>query len=1000
MPAPPDGDEPLPDAAEALQVAAEGIREDLLRLPEDTAQAFVDLLARCFDTSPAPADSVAAVERALRHDPAATAEFVRCALDNPTAFGRLFAVLGHSRALARHAARGAWRAVMALDDAALAVPLTAEVVASGARARIAQGMDPRQALRVNHHECALRVLIREALLRRPLEETGREISALADGALAVALEQVQREFAKKRDWQVPPGFRFCVLAMGKHGAEELNYSSDIDLVFVYEGDGPRGLSGQQFAVKLAEQLIPLLDEATEDGMVFRVDTRLRPEGKRGRLARSVQGTLDYYFSFGSTWERQALIKARPCAGDVALGADMLQRLQGWVYRKYLTVEEINQIQELKRTIERRTDERAETFLDVKTGFGGIRDIEFVTQFLQLMNGGRIPELRQRATLPALHALARHGVLKHSEAGELAESYRFLRGIEHRLQLWEGHQTHTLPQDAAALARIGRALGYAGPRRLDPARQLLTHLRAHTLRSRGLMVRLFAGLFGNPAAEESALVLDPDLEPARAQEILRRYRFADVSGAHAAIRELANESSENRLYAPRARKYLASMMPALLELAAESPDPDATLRNFERIVANLGAKTMLFELVAEDPRALQIFGSISAQSDWLSDILARRPGLVDEFIDGLQTFTALDRARLEEDLRSRVRNADTPLDALFWQRDVELLRIGLFDVTGRTPLPETLRELCVLAEVLLEAAVADALDREVARDRGIVTADPRHALCVIGMGKLGSGALHYASDLDLVFAYEPGAIEPAAEPAFYTRVVRRVLDTLTSSGERGKLYAVDLRLRPHGSKGTLVVAMDELQRYLSEQAGFWERIAACRSRVLRPDSQAAHRADAILRAFCYAGGDAAQVREMRARLQASGKPNDLKRGAGGTLDVEFLLAHLQLAHGASLPALQQPDVFEALEACRTHGLLDPRSHDAISEAYAFLRQCINRMQLCDGQPHDELPEGAALEVFAQRMGYRAGGGQSAAEQLNAELDWHRSAARKAFERFVV
>jgi len=999
-PVPPDGDELLPDAAGALQVAAEGIREDLQKLPDTTAQAFVDLLARCFEKSPAPEESVAGIERALRNSPGNVAEVVTAALSDPAAFGRLFVALGHSRALARHVARGGWRAILKLDDAALAVPLTQTIVAEGARARIAAGEDARAALRKNHHDCALRVLLREVLLKRPLEEIGREISALADGALAVALEQVRLEFTLKRDWHEPPDFRFCVIAMGKHGAEELNYSSDIDLMFVFEGNGPRGLAGQQYAVKLGEQLIPMLDAVTEDGMVFRVDTRLRPEGKRGRLARSVQSTLDYYHSFGSTWERQALLKARPCAGDVALGAAMLEKLQGWVFRKYLTVDEINQIQELKRTIERRTDERAETFLDVKTGFGGIRDIEFVTQFLQLMNGGRITELRQRATLPALQALARHGVLRHSEAGELADAYRFLRGLEHRLQLWEGAQTHTLPQDAASLSRIGRALGFGGPRRLDPARQLLTRLRAHTLHSRGLMVRLFAGLFGSPAAEESALVLDPDLDPARAKEILGRYRFADVSGAHAAIRELAQESSENRLYAPRARKYLASMMPALLEYAGGSPDPDATLRNFERVVANLGAKTMLFELVAEDPRALEIFGSIAAHSDWLSDILARRPGLVDEFIDGLQTFAALDRQRLEDDLQQRVRGAETPLDALFWQRDVEMLRIGLFDVTGRTPLPETLRELCVLAEVVLGAAMDDALARETARDKTIVLGEPREHLCVIAMGKLGSGALNYASDLDLVFTYEPGAIEPAAEPAFYARAVRRALDTLTSSGERGKLYDVDLRLRPHGSKGTLVVTLEELGRYLATEAGFWERIAACRSRVLRPQGQAGRHADALLRAFCYAGGNAAQVREMRARLEETGQPHDLKRGAGGTLDVEFLLAHLQLTHGAQVPELQQPDVFKVLAACREHGLIDSRSHDAISESYAFLRQCLNRMQLCDGKPHDELPQGPGLETFAQRMGYKPGGGQSAAEQLSAELDWHRGAARKAFERFVV
>ncbi|MBK9973726.1 MAG: bifunctional [glutamate--ammonia ligase]-adenylyl-L-tyrosine phosphorylase/[glutamate--ammonia-ligase] adenylyltransferase [Planctomycetes bacterium] len=996
------GDEDVPDVAEALQKASEGIRQDLRRVSDDKAQLFVDLLARYFDDSPSPADSVAGVERLLHHQPEAAAEFVEKALGNPQAFRRMLIALGHSRSLGRHVCQQGWRALLELQDEDLQQALTPALVAARARDKLAAGQDVLSALRQNHHDLALRVLLREVMLKRPLEEISREISALADGALAVALDWTRQEFKNKRQWEEAANFRVCVLAFGKHGAEELNYSSDIDLVFVFEGDGPRGQSGQQYAVKLAESLIPLLDEVTPDGMVFRVDTRLRPEGKRGRLARSVQGTLDYYYSYGSTWERQALIKARPCAGDVALGAAMLEKLQPWVFRKYLTVEEINQIQSVKSSIEKRTDARAETFLDVKTGFGGIRDIEFVTQFLQLLNGGRMPEVRQRATLSALNALARHGVLRRSEADELADAYRFLRSVEHRLQLWEGHQTHTLPDVARDLSRLGRSLGYSGPRGLDPARQLLTRLKLHTLHCRGLMVRLFAGLFGNAAPQESQLVLDPDLEPAQAAPILARYGFVDASGAFAAIRALATESSENRLYAPRARKYLASMMPALLDFAAQSADPDGTLRNFERIAANLGAKTMLFELIAEDPRALAIFGGIAANSDWLSDMLARRPGLVDEFIDGLQTFSALDRQRLEADLIFRLQSAETPLDALFWQRDVETLRIGLFDISGRTPLPETLRELCVLAEVILQATLYDAVAREsareTARDPGAMAGNPRDFLAVIGMGKLGSGALNYASDLDLVFAYQPGALADAAlEPAFYTRVVRRVLDTLTTSSERGKLYDIDLRLRPHGNKGALVVTLDELQKYLADGAGFWERIAACRARVLNAQSTAGTRARLVLDSFCYsAGGDATAIRQMRAKLEQSGNAQDLKRAAGGTLDIEFVLAHLQLSHGQRLPALRQPDVFEALLACRDFGLIDARTHDAMAEAYVFLRQCLNRLRLFDGQPVDELPTGEGLKTFARRMGYK---GSEAVDHLAEELNWHRKSAREAFEALV-
>ncbi|MCC6466118.1 MAG: bifunctional [glutamate--ammonia ligase]-adenylyl-L-tyrosine phosphorylase/[glutamate--ammonia-ligase] adenylyltransferase [Planctomycetes bacterium] len=1004
MPAPEAADEPAPTAGEVLQAAAEGIREDLQRVPDSDAANFVDLLARAFDGSPAPEESVTAVERLLRRDAAAVGEFVTVALKAPAAFLRLFVVLGHSRLLGRYLEAGGWRWFLAADEAALAAPVTAHAVADAARALIASGRPVLPALRENHHSFLLRVLYQEAVLKRPMEEVARGISATADGALQAALCCAAAELRARGSPAEPPGLRFCVIALGKHGAEELNYSSDIDVMFVFSGEHP---GAQAWAVKLAERLIPLLDQVTEEGLVFRVDTRLRPEGKRGRLARSVQSTLDYYHSYGTTLERQALLKARACAGDLELGQAMLEKLQPWVFRKYLSVEDINRMQEVKRVIEKRTDLRAETFLDVKTGFGGIRDIEFITQFLQLLNGGRLPQLRERGTLPALRALAAHGVLKQAEAGELAQAYEYLRAVEHRLQLWEGVQTHTLPSAPAELARIGRCLGLGGERRLDAARQLATRLRAHTLRSRGLMVRLFAGLFSSASHAESELVLDPDLEQAQAAPVLGRYGFRDLSGAYHAIRELAEESPENRLYAPRARKYLASIMPHLLEFVAATPDPDATLRNFERIVANLGAKTMLFELIAEDPRALRIFGTIAAQSDWLSGMLAGRPGMVDEFIDELQTFTALDPARLRADLHSRMASAREPAEGLFSQRDAEVLRIGLLDITGRTPLPETLRELCVLAETLLDAALDEALRVELSRDldgrpaRDLLQDAPRERLAVVGLGKMGSGAMHYASDLDLVFVYDPAAMaDPAQAQTFYARVVRRVLDLLTAAGERGKLCDVDLRLRPRGRAGTLATTPEELERYLQGDAGYWERIAACRARVLPGSGAIAARVAGILERFVYgAPADAAQMLDMRARVQREAAAGDLKRAAGGTMDIEFVLAHLQMRHGREQPALRNPDVLALLEAARQSGLLDARTSDELTESYTFLRQAINRLQLHSGQPLDAVPEGEELEAYARRLGYAASGGMAAGAQLLQELAYHRGRVQAAVQRIV-
>ena len=1024
LPPAPDETQSASSGGETMQLAAEEIRLSLSRVAAHSAEAFIDLLARTFEASPSPEDSVRALERLLSQADAGP-EFVALALDRTEAFTRLFTLLGHSRPLAAHLVRGGWREFMSLAGEELASAVTRERVINRARERLATGVGALAALRLTHRDFATRVLYHERALGFPLESVTAEISALADGALQVAYEVARRDVEQRRGLEPDREFRFCVMAFGKLGALELNYASDIDLSFVFEGEPAtpehgRSLSGQEFAVRIAEAMIPLIDQVTEDGNVFRVDTRLRPDGKKGRLARGLEPTVQYYLNYGSTLERQALIKVRPCAGDLEVGEAMLARLTPWIYRKYLAVGEINEIQGLKRQIEQRAEAGQDTFRDLKHGFGGIRDIEFVTQFLQLLNGGRMPAVRVRDTLGALKALTQNGVLKQHETDELAAAYRFLRSVEHRLQLWEGLQTYRVPESRAELERVARCLGYAaqstpadakrapGQSRavLSPARALNNDLKAHTLRVRGLLVRLFAGLFSTQhSPAESELVLDPDPDPAQAQALLAKYGFKDTALAFRLIRDLAEETPENRLFGPRARKYLASMMPALLDFAGKTPDPDFTLINFERITARLGAKTMLFELVAEDPRALAVFGNIAGQSTWLSEILCRRPGLVDEFIDNLQTFTKLDQEHLRSDLSARVLAAADLLDALYWQRDVELLRIGLFDVSERTPLPETLRELCVVAEVILEAAVQQAL-REEGQREGVPGARYGGALCVVGLGKLGSRALNYASDLDLVFVYDAQAF-PEAErgvaQSFYSRVVRRVTDLLATPRERGTLYQIDLRLRPHGSKSTLAVSLDELKHYFGNEAQFWERLAVTRSRVLfEPHSELGLRVTRVLEEFAFpkALPDAArQTREIRARVVAHAAKTDLKRAAGGLHDVEFLVEFLQLRHGDLLPSLRQPGMFEALEACRSERLIDVSTYDTLLGAYAFMRQALNRMQLLDGNAHDALEAGPAAELFARRMGFATAGGLSAAQQLSQELEYHRKNARAAFERYV-
>ncbi|MHC4840744.1 MAG: [protein-PII] uridylyltransferase family protein [Planctomycetota bacterium] len=985
--------DPQSDEAAALenigsvQSYAEGIRLGLRDLPEATVYEFIDALSRVFDESPKPERSVQAVERILRAYEDAQ-DFSAAVLDDRAAFRALFELCGHSEPLSYFLSRHGWRDFMSGGLSVLSQSVSSELVRSRVSERLRNGDNIKAALRLTCQESSVQVLYHEALQNQSLETVGNEISAIADGCIQAALDFLSPA----------PDLKFCVIAFGKLGGGELNYSSDIDLVFLYDGKPEQA----RVAKRLAEKTVELLNEVTEHGRVFRVDTRLRPEGKRGKLAPSVQSALDYYFSYGSTWERQALLKARACAGDIEVGEKFLERLQGWVFRKYLTVEEINQMKTLKRIIEKRTDDRNESFRDVKTGFGGLRDIEYVVQFLQLMNGGRLPGVRNRATLPALKALVDNGVLHAEEAGELAAGYRFLRAVEHRLQLDHGMQTHTLPNDLHGILFVARAMGITADRQLNVTRKFVRELQTHTIKVRGLLLRLFSGLFlQESTGDHSEIVLDRDMTAERAQALLEPYGFVDAAGAFQLIRDLAEESLENRLYEPRARKYLASMLPALLDYCAESPEPDATLRNFENIVSRLGAKTMLFELIAEDPRALQIFGAIAAHTHWLSDILARRPGLVDEFIDELQTFTSLERARLENDLQSRIEFAEDAIDAMHWQRDIELLRIGLFDITGRTPLFETLRELAILAEVILQHAIALAINEAVLRDEFSEVDSVRAGenLAVVGMGKLGATALNYASDLDLVFVYSPAAFDDTSvAKAFYARVVRKVKDLMAAHGDHRKLYEIDLRLRPHGGSSSLAVSITEFKKYLQDSAGFWERLAATRARVICRSGKLSEQLNEVLKAFAFEGGpDSAATREMRLKIEQEGKQNLLKRGPGGTLDVEFLVAHLQQKHASESPELCTPDIVSCLQILHENKFISSDAFDTLSGGYAYLRQVVNRLQVLDGVSIHEVVDDEHAEVFARRLGYKGG---NPAEEFLEELDWYRGKIRKVFDELLV
>ena len=471
----------------------------------------------------------------------------------------------------------------------------------------------------------LRIGTNDIIRERPLEEITRDISRVADAAVTVALNTAYRHVANR--FGEPQGTsdapaRCVVLAFGKHGGEELNYSSDIDVMFLYDQEGATlgkritSISNEEFFGRVVGEVVRLLSTHTDCGQAYRTDLRLRPEGQHGPLARSLASTLSYYDTLGRTWERQALIKVRPVAGDFELGDEFLHAIEPFVYRKYLSFAEINEIKAIKRRIEHKTSRAGVSDTDVKTGHGGIRDIEFTIQFLQLLNGGDLPEVRQRNTLLAMQALERVGCLTAQEYHFLEDAYRFLRKTEHRLQLLFDLQTHRLPAGDEELQKLALRMGYRGASRPDALAAFSNDYREKTARNRKILDHLVHQTFEGEAGQaepESDVILDPLPDPDFVRTVLDRYRFRDVQGAYHNLCQLAHESVPF-LSQRRCRHFLASIAPRLLRALAETPDPDAALVNLENVSASLGAKAVLWELFSFNPPSLKLYVDLCAWRD--------------------------------------------------------------------------------------------------------------------------------------------------------------------------------------------------------------------------------------------------------------------------------------------------------------------------------------------------------------------------------------------------
>ncbi|MCE2945112.1 MAG: bifunctional [glutamate--ammonia ligase]-adenylyl-L-tyrosine phosphorylase/[glutamate--ammonia-ligase] adenylyltransferase [Xanthomonadaceae bacterium] len=774
---------------------------------------------------------------------------------------------------------------------------------------------------------------------------------IAEHALHLGLAQAEAElaprFGRVRDAEGREQ-RLVVFALGKLGGGELNFSSDVDLVYAYArggaSDGPRVLDAEPYFVRVGQRLAQLLGDVTADGFSHRVDLRLRPFGDSGRLALSFDAMEAYFQRDGRDWERYAWLKARPVAGDLAAGDRMVEALRPFVYRRYLDFTALDALREMKAMIEAEVARR-DMADDLKRGPGGIREVEFLVQALQLIRGGREPALRRRGLLPALSALAAAGHLPEATAQRLAEAYRFLRRVENRVQMLRDAQTYALPDDPLDRLRIARGLAYADAAGLEAA------LQAH----RDVVSAEFAAVLGGPRRGGPEPAVEPlaaywaALPDAGEPAVLAAAGFADAGAADEALRRLAG-SALRRGLSPRAAAWFDRIVPLLLAQAAASTAPDASLMRGIALLTAIGRRSSYFALLAEQPAALERLAQVCAGSALLAERLTEHPLLLDELLDvraagPLPDAQAVVRDRAVGLVASD--DAEAALLALNERRHSLAFRIGLAWRAGRLDAIGATRALAAVAEGVVGVALGLA-EREVARAHGRIAGG---GFAVLGYGSIGAEELGFASDLDLVFVHgaDPQAVSDGPRPLdagrYYLRVAQKFVALLDTATPAGKLYDVDARLRPAGAKGLLVVGAAGFAQYQHERAWTWEHQALVRMRPLAGEPSLLAALGALREAVLARPRDPAtlarEVADMRERMRRELDRSDeghldLKQGRGGLVDLEFLLQHAVLREAGRVPALLSPrHSDDLLAALGDAGLWPIDTVRALRDAHARL-----------------------------------------------------------------
>jgi len=865
-----------------------------------------------------------------------------------------------------------WLALLEAEpEARLAELLAAAEREAGGAADEAQAM---RALRRMKAEASLMIAACDIGGVWELEAVTRALTRTADTAVRAAVRFLLRT---RMPWpsgapaDVDHGTGYVVLALGKMGAFELNYSSDIDLIVVFDPAAPlaagldSGQSQSQVFVRLTRGLVKLLQERTPDGYVFRVDLRLRPDPSSTQIAISIPAALDYYESRGQTWERAAMIKARPCAGDIATGEAFLKSIAPFAWRRHLDFVALADVHAMKQQIHvyRGHGDIAVEGHNIKLGRGGIREIEFFVQTQQLIAGGRHPELRGRQTLPMLQQLADSGWIAQETCVELAAAYRFLRTVEHRLQMVADEQTQTLPADRAALDRFARFMGYAG--RDAFAAALLPHLET--------VQRHYAALFeaapAAPGAERPLVTAGTDIA-ANAQYFADR-GFRQPAEAAAAVQRWFSGTYRS-LKGELARSHLAELLPLFVDHTVRSENPDAALAALDRFLEALHGGARLYSSMRQNRDLVALLATILGTAPRLADILAQQPEVIDAVLDPAFFGALPDAQQLEAALIESLGQATSDEEFLDRTRlfgREHMFLIGVRVISGTITAAQAGDAFARLADMLIRALLR-SVSETFARDHGRLAGQE---VAVLALGKLGGREMTAGSDLDLILAYDFDSEHPASDGArplagsqYFARLTQRLINTLTVPTNYGRLYDVDMRLRPSGRSGPLATSIDAFALYQQNDAWTWEHMALTRARVVAAAPGFARRIQQIVwdvlcrpRDPSRIAGDVLAMRAAVAAERGDGARWNLRDVAGGLLDIEFVAQYLQLVNAAATPGILDTNTARVLEKAARLAILAPEDADTLRVAVKLYHDLTQILRLCVSGPFEPRTASAGL-----------------------------------------